>query len=104
MENNMNIAVNGKIIGKTEDKTFRKSVKASKHLYRQFNGYSIALSVLEELKGKGIENIEIFDKESKTLYRTTVETYFSKGHEIWIKGFEPQLCLSLVHFNQEEIK
>ena len=98
----MIVTLNNKVIGTIQEQTYKKTVRKSKHLFREWNGYSISKSVLEDLRATGIEKIDIFEKESKTHLLSSVSDYFKYGHELWIKNYEPQICLNLKYFREEK--
>jgi hypothetical protein len=90
-----------KVTGETRDGIFKKTVK-EKNIYRMYNGWSISLNILEDLQelNKAFP-IELLDKKNKILYKTTVDVYFDKGIELWIPGYEQQMCLPLTYFTKE---
>ena len=91
----------GRTIGKHTGGTFTKTVQKSKHLFRATGGsWGIQESVLQQLPDK--TGIEIFEKEEKILYVTTVEQF--RKHCIYLE-FEDglQAFLSLEHFKQEPV-
>ena len=96
------IEINGKKVGWIENEVFFKKVKASKHLFKLYNGWSIAVSILDLLKERNIKLISIFDSESKKTYKSTLDNFIKLGHELWVKDYEPQICLNLNNFMEEK--
>ncbi|HDI06587.1 MAG TPA: hypothetical protein ENF39_01115 [Candidatus Aenigmarchaeota archaeon] len=71
---------NGKKIGVIRaDKTFMTFRNEKKHLFRIYNGWALNQKLLEELKDVGIEWIEIHANDTKFVYRTNIENFFSCG-------------------------
>ena len=71
---------NGKMLGVIRsDKTFMTFRKEKKHLFRMYNGWAFNKKLLEELRDIGIEWIEIHANDTKTIYRTNIENFFTVG-------------------------
>jgi hypothetical protein len=63
----------GKKIGELKGGIFKKSVSKKKHLFRKGNSWAIQESVLKELEDDVV--IEIFDRDEKITYRSTVKNF-----------------------------
>lgn len=87
-----------KVVGKSEGKVFKKTVKWSKHYFKKFSGWAIDYDLLLDLDKSGIEVIEIKDTEYKNLYTAPLKTFLEKGTEIDF-GHGIQIVLNKQYFS-----
>lgn len=68
----------GQMIGqyKFDDKTYRKRVKHSKHLFRMRDSWGIDRSTFDTLGELGCEHIRILDEESNRIYSISYRDFF----------------------------
>ena len=68
----------GQVIGKFkfEDKTFRKKVKFSKHLFRMRDSWGIDKNTFDTLGELGCEQIRILDEEANRIYAISQRDFF----------------------------
>ena len=80
-------------------KTFRSFRRSSKHLFKAYSGWGVNRELLEYLERMGIEWVEIEDKDTNTIYRTTVKTIDEKGI-IYDNDGETQKILPLPYWSR----
>ena len=59
-----------------EDKTFRKKVKHSKHLFRMRDAWGVDKNVVETLRELGCEQVRIWDEESNRIYSISYSEFY----------------------------
>ena len=69
---------NGVIVGryKFEDKTFRRKVRLSKHLYRMRDSWGIEKTTFDTLGELGCEHIRILDEESNRIFSISYKDFW----------------------------
>jgi len=76
----------GKAIGRSDGRTFRKTIKGSKHLLRSPRAIAIDAEAYDHEIALNCQYIEICDTESRTLYQSTVVDFdrykgeLNRGH------------------------
>lgn len=95
--------IQNKIVGVKKGKVFRKSVRASKHLFRNVGmsgGWAIDKNIAQGLSTQGIETIEITDKENKIRYTISVRDFLAHAGTIDF-GWGEQFILEREQFVSE---
>lgn len=87
----------GKTCGYLWGDRLRKRVKSSLHRYQYFNGWAWDISILKQANKEGVVWTEVFDTESRTLYRATLDDFWHYGLEV-DHGFGRQLCLPIEYW------
>ncbi|MCL6447591.1 MAG: hypothetical protein K6U04_05465 [Armatimonadetes bacterium] len=83
-----------KIIGYIENHVFKKNVCKSKHFFTNYSAWAIQEEAIPILRKHNVKLIEIYDKESGTTYRTSLDTFLSYSFvKNW--GYGRQLFLPL---------
>lgn len=83
-----------KVIGYIENHVFKKNVCKSKHFFKNYNAWGVQEEAIPILQKHNVKLIEIFDKESKKTYRTTLSTFLAYSFpKNW--GYGKQLFLPL---------
>jgi len=88
----------GKFAGTFENGVYSKNVRGSVHMLRSPLGWSIDKDIVDNLARLGCVEIQIFDKESKTLYYARFEDFTEKAIPL-NRGFGEQLVLSLNYWD-----
>lgn len=84
-----------------ENLVFRRSVRLSKHLYRNIDGFGIDRWIVEDLMAHGCQEIEIFEKEEAMFYRISFMEFVQ--HSVLIDhGFGVQLICPRKFFLKEK--
>ncbi|CAB3391657.1 hypothetical protein [Kyrpidia spormannii] len=91
----------GKVVGTVYGRTFYKSVTRKVHFFRKGGGYAIQAPVLRSLMERGITYVEIVEKDTGNLYRTTVKEYWTLGIP-FDEGHGEQIVLDLRYFDKVE--
>ena len=89
-------------LGYIDGDTFRSRRNRAKHLFRKFNGFAISSELLDDLKQRGVERIELRVTEnngSTTKLMSSVNTWEEHGIDYQHPQFEPQLILNLSWFD-----
>lgn len=84
----------GKVVGSVVGDTFRKTVIGSQHFLRQPPAIASDVSALMQAERAGAAWVEVLDKETKTIYRATIELIRTNGLEIK-RGYGKQLALPM---------
>ena len=85
----------GHVVGHVNDGKFCKSIKGSKHILHTPRAIALSVDSLRQAETLGAKTIEIRDKESKLIYRATIEHFKRFCFELRRGGFEPQKALVL---------
>lgn len=64
-----------------EDLVFRKSVRFSKHLYRELDSWGIDRRIVQELVADNCVSIEITDLEDRVKYTVPLATFVKKAQQ-----------------------
>jgi hypothetical protein len=88
------IRVNHKIVGRVVGNTFKKTVKASKHMLREPRGWALDSESLVAAERLGAREVEIEDIESGAIYTASFERIRSRGFH-FDRGHGSQICLPL---------
>lgn len=91
-------AVSGQVIGTTEGDTFTKRVRSSKHMLRKPPAWALDDAVLRDLSARGVVHVVYIDTETGRTYRTTVDTFASKGR-LFNRGAGAQAFLTIGHWS-----
>lgn len=91
-------AVSGQVIGSVEGDTFTKRVKASRHMLRQPPAWALDDAALRDLAARGVTRIVYIDTETGRTYRTTVDTFASKGRP-FNRNYGAQVLLTLGYWS-----
>jgi hypothetical protein len=112
------IYANGIVIGRVVGDTFRKTIIGSKHLLRTPKAICFDRSTLRDAAAAGATCVEIFDSETRTIYKATLDTIHRcsfpvrRGHgdqvgvtlDNWsINGAVPVAEQRIAQSNQERI-
>lgn len=84
----------GRVVGVVEGVVFKKRVRESVHMLRRPRGWAFDVVSLQEAVTAGADSIEIYDKESRTAYRCTMNQLKKHGFEL-DRGRGQQFCLPL---------
>ena len=84
----------GRVCGCIVGNVLKKSVKRSRHLLRKYNGFAWDCSILENARKRSVNLIEIYDKENRQTYRTTLSNFLEFGIRFNM-GFGDQMVLPL---------
>lgn len=71
----MKIIINGKTIGVVDGNVFKKTVSKKKHLFKKLNAWAIDAGVFNHEIFKTCNTIEVFDKDDRKTYTTTVDNF-----------------------------
>lgn len=71
----------GVLYGYLIDDTYRKHVKASKHLLKVMDAWGISKSIVDDLKSLKTQYIRIKDDESDKIYAITLDKFIELGVE-----------------------
>jgi len=93
--NSIPIYVGQCYVGKVKDGKFCKSITGSKHMLRSPRAIALSVDSLRQAESLGANAIEIRDKESKLIYRATVEHFKRFCFELQRGKFEHQRALVL---------
>jgi hypothetical protein len=88
-----------RIVGSVKGGIFRKNVLGSRHFLRTPPGIAISLDALEQAERAGAIQIEVYDRETGTRYRTMVQHLRRAGFEL-DRGFGRQLALPLADWQK----
>jgi len=94
--------INNKVVGVKKGKVFRKSVRESKHLFRNLGrtgGWAIDKNIVRGFSTQGIEIIEI--KENNIKYTISVKDFLEHAGTINF-GWGEQIYPRKVHFVSEQ--
>lgn len=91
-------AVSGQIIGTIEGDTFTKRAEASKHMLRQPPAWALDEPVLRDFAARGVTRVVCIDTETGRTYRTTIDTFTSKGRP-FNRGAGAQVFLVLGYWS-----
>lgn len=86
-------------VGIIENGTYKKTCKPE-HFMRKYHGFGISQSILDELKKRGIERIEItyIGKKGIVIYHASVKE-FDESSKTWMnEGTDLQKFLSINEF------
>lgn len=92
--------VNNKNVGVENNGVFRKDVSRAKHLFRVMNAWGISLDVFKKLPGD--TRIEIWDKDTETMYTAVRSDLENSGKVYRFTGYEPQMFIPLSQFSKKE--
>lgn len=84
----------GKVIGTVEGQTFRKVVR-SIHQLRTPPAWALSIFSIDQAERSGASRVEIFNLDTKTCYRASIELIRRDGFPIERGGYEPQIALPL---------
>ncbi len=84
----------GKVIGNIIGDTLVKKVSGSKHMLRNPKGWAVDKSSVLQAKQSGATKIEIRDRETGILYRSSMECFIRYGID-FDRGFGSQIALPL---------
>jgi len=90
----------GKIIGHIQDHTFVKRVQGSKHMLRKPPAWCISKQAFCEDILPITSEIIIEDTENEVTYECLTEVFAEHAFEIQRGNFEPQLALTLNHWEK----
>lgn len=82
--------------GYTDGKTFYRDVEPARHMLRQFNGYALQDSVLDELIDRGIEMVVLQEPTRRLV--STVDDWQDYGKNIDL-GHGSQTVLSVTYMS-----
>jgi len=95
---NTPVKAQGKVIGYLKDLAFIKRVIGSKHKLRKPPAWCISKEAFCEQIQPNAETIIVEDTESGFIYECPTEVFAEHAFEIQRGGFEPQLALTLNHW------
>jgi hypothetical protein len=93
-------AYDGKVIGTSDGKTFRKTIKGSSHLLRCPPAIAIDAQAYTEQISPTHEAIEVTDIESGTVYSISIES-FERNKESLNYGYGEQFYVRLRYWDCE---
>lgn len=88
------IRVQGRVVGQVEGRTFRKTVRGSKHRLRRPPAWALDVASLDEAEALGARFVEIHDVESDLLYRASIADIRQWGF-VLDRGHGLQIALRL---------
>lgn len=91
----------GKMIGKLDGGIYKKTVSAKKHKFNKLDAWGVDDSILQELPEE--TRIEIFDKDTKTVFVTTAREFRQDCTYLEFSGYGLQGFLPLEKFRQESL-
>lgn len=87
-------SADGRVIGNIIGDTLVKRVYGSKHMLRTPKGWAVDKTSVFEAKQAGAKKIEIRDRETGIIYRSSLDSFLSYGIN-FDRGFGPQIALPL---------
>lgn len=84
----------------SETKTLQTSRKRSIHFHRNFNAWGIDKRELENLIGKGMEYVVVFEQEANKKFKASVVDFMEYGKYAHFKPHRPQLFLEESHWRE----
>jgi hypothetical protein len=94
-----NIFAGGRVVGNVQNGVFYKSIIGSRHILRQPPGIAFSVASIQAAQQAGALRLEIIDTETGTRYTAAMALLLEKGFRLQRGGFEPQIALTLDHWN-----
>jgi len=78
--------------------------RTPKHFFYKFQGYGISTTILDELKSRGIRQIQLkyYGKEKITFYKTALDQWILKGKK-YKYGNDQQIILNIKEMGVERV-
>lgn len=92
--NSTPVYIGSKIVGAVQGDVFRKTIAGSKHLLRKPLAIAISTDALSQAERFGATRIEVFDREAKVMYCSTI-AHLREGGFALDRGFGRQVALPL---------
>lgn len=83
-----------RVIGVVAGRTFRKPVKASKHMLQRPRGWAVDVAALKDALAVAATHVEIVDTETGAIYRASIRTILDQGRQ-FDRGYGRQVVLPL---------
>jgi hypothetical protein len=85
----------GKVVGTVQGATFRKTIDGTRHMLQKPNkAIAINVDALTQAEQQGAREIEVYDRETQTIYRATINHFKQRGFSV-NRGYGLQLALTL---------
>lgn len=97
--------INKKVVGTKVGKVYKKSVRKSKHLFRNigmYGGWAINKDIIDNLVEDGTETILITEKEENKKYKISLDEFIKQAETINF-GYGIQLVCSIDLFSSEAV-
>lgn len=84
----------GRVIGKVELSTFKKTIQGSKHFLHKPLAIGFDVCSLEQAQQTGADTVQVYDKETRTTYRASMRQVWEQGIKL-NRGYGWQIALPL---------
>lgn len=84
----------GNIVAKSSGKFLKKKVYREKHLLKIYNAYAFDESIIIDAKKRGVEKVEITEKDTGAILTCNIDLFAYKGIHFDF-GYGPQIALAL---------
>ncbi len=84
----------GRVIGKVEQGTFKKTVQGSKHFLHTPPAIGFDVYALEQAQQAGAVMVQVYDKETRITYRASMQQVWELGVKL-NRGYGRQIALPL---------
>jgi hypothetical protein len=100
MKNYFRIRAGRHVIGEVRGTTFIKKIRASQHFLKTPPAIAFDLDSLAQAERAGAVEVQVIDKETGTIYRTTIAHILRAGFEL-DRGFGKQIALPLEGWSRQ---
>jgi len=96
--NSISVFAAGRIVGRVDGDTFKKSITGSRHFLRKPPAIAFDVSTLRDVEDAGALSVEVLDRETGRKYHAPISLVLAKGF-FFNRGFGEQIGLSLRYFD-----
>jgi hypothetical protein len=93
----------GKVCAVLEGGVLKKAVEGSKHFLRQPRAIALDLGAVQAAEAEGVSLVVVTDRETSTVYRTTISELHQRGWE-FNRGCGEQIALRVERWERDETR
>lgn len=91
------IHAQGRVVGHVRGEVFYKTAHSSRHMWRWPPAWAFDVASIGEAEAAGARFVEVFDKDTGTVYRASIAAIRQKGFSL-NRGYGQQVALPLPHW------